>query len=385
MRKHIVVALSALILLCSSLVFAVGSQAGGSESGVYPDRVFQVTKSAKSSGDSLLSAQIIPSFDGEWWVDLQSLGGNSVVVVVKADYLIGNRLESSTDLRAVGSESKHTFLFAGSTYSVTFIYRGATGTSILREHFNPIIPVPPELPPFETAPHAPIVIQSDAEFLNPMSGVLGGAGTSEDPYVIEGWEISESTEIGIKLWYTSSHVVIRNCFVHSIGFPAHGIYLFFAANVVIENCYVESCIGSEIAIGFSHDIRLLDNVVWSDLYIYNSYDCELRGNHIHEAVTTFQYSSDLLLIGNTFSDSEWFGMWFVECYDTLVIHNNFVNNELNVWLYEGNGISWDEGSSKGGNFWSDYTGLDANSDGIGDTPYVIDSLNQDAYPLMAQV
>jgi hypothetical protein len=52
---------------------------------------------------------------------------------------------------------------------------------------------------------------------------------------------------------------------------------------------------------------------------------------------------------------------------------------------------WDDGYPSGGNYWSDYRGVDlysgpyqneTGSDGIGDTPYVIDENNVDHYPLM---
>jgi hypothetical protein len=43
-------------------------------------------------------------------------------------------------------------------------------------------------------------------------------------------------------------------------------------------------------------------------------------------------------------------------------------------------VSWDNGAM--GNYWSDYSGVDQNNDGIGDTPYVIDENNKDSYPLM---
>ena len=36
-----------------------------------------------------------------------------------------------------------------------------------------------------------------------------------------------------------------------------------------------------------------------------------------------------------------------------------------------------------GNYWSDYSGTDANHDGVGDTPYIIGGNLQDRYPLMA--
>jgi len=45
--------------------------------------------------------------------------------------------------------------------------------------------------------------------------------------------------------------------------------------------------------------------------------------------------------------------------------------------------TWDDGYPSGGNYWSDCTFEDQNSDGICDAPYVIDENNQDNYPLMS--
>jgi parallel beta-helix repeat protein len=81
----------------------------------------------------------------------------------------------------------------------------------------------------------------------------------------------------------------------------------------------------------------------------------------------------------------------------VIYHNNFINNRRQVydwsWDFPGKPSinTWDDGYPSGGNYWSDYNGTDfysgpyqneTGSDGIGDTPYVIDENNQDNYPLM---
>jgi hypothetical protein len=45
--------------------------------------------------------------------------------------------------------------------------------------------------------------------------------------------------------------------------------------------------------------------------------------------------------------------------------------------------AWDDGYPSCGNYWSDYNDTDLNGDGIGDTPYIIDTNNTDRYPLMS--
>jgi parallel beta-helix repeat protein len=75
-------------------------------------------------------------------------------------------------------------------------------------------------------------------------------------------------------------------------------------------------------------------------------------------------------------------------------HNNFMGNGSNTSLNNAPGNTWDDGYPSGGNYWSDYAGQDmysgpgqdqSGSDGLGDMPYVIDSDNQDRYPLMHPV
>jgi nitrous oxidase accessory protein NosD len=74
-------------------------------------------------------------------------------------------------------------------------------------------------------------------------------------------------------------------------------------------------------------------------------------------------------------------------------HNNFVNNNVQVYVQSSYNNIWNDGYPSGGNYWSDYGGVDlygglyqneVGSDGVGDTPYAIDANNMDRWPLMTQ-
>ena len=81
---------------------------------------------------------------------------------------------------------------------------------------------------------------------------------------------------------------------------------------------------------------------------------------------------------NTITNNDYGIILFDSSYD-LVFHNNFINNTQQQ-AYSYNSVNlWDNGVE--GNYWSNYTGVDSNNDGIGDTPHVIDTRNRDKHPL----
>jgi parallel beta-helix repeat protein len=74
----------------------------------------------------------------------------------------------------------------------------------------------------------------------------------------------------------------------------------------------------------------------------------------------------------------------------IFFQNKFINDAVKISGPLGSSIEiWDNGYYFGGNYWDDYTGKDVysgpyqnetGSDGIGDTPYIIDANNTDHYP-----
>jgi parallel beta-helix repeat protein len=102
-------------------------------------------------------------------------------------------------------------------------------------------------------------------------------------------------------------------------------------------------------------------------------------------------SNSTSISGNEITANSYCGVFLDSSFNNMFFHNNFINNTRQV-SSDGSPNTWDNGYPSGGNYWSDYTGVDqksgpyqnvTGSDGIGDTPYVIDANNIDRYPLTA--
>jgi len=92
------------------------------------------------------------------------------------------------------------------------------------------------------------------------------------------------------------------------------------------------------------------------------------------------------------------GIWLSSSRNNKLYHNFLVRNTYQVHDQSWDSSSvipsinvWDDGYPSGGNYWSDHNTTDlltgpyqnvTGSDGIGDTPFIIDDNNRDWYPLM---
>jgi len=159
--------------------------------------------------------------------------------------------------------------------------------------------------------------------------------------------------------------------------PFGGITLICRTNVTIENVRITA---------FSRGIIL-----------GSSKSNTISGNNI----TANDWGIDLSLSNNnTISGNNvgnnWFNIGLDSSSNNKFHHNSLIKEDicLQVLRYGSMDISiniWDDGYPSGGNYWSDYAGVDEysgpnqdklGSDGIGDTPHVIDADNADHYPLM---
>ncbi len=192
--------------------------------------------------------------------------------------------------------------------------------------------------------------------------------------IISGNNITINGNIGIYLHASSNHntISINNITANKY----YGIYLYDSSNNGISG----------------NNITNNGDGIW--LYYSSSYNTicgnDITANNGYGIYLYLDYSSSYNSISdnNITNNGHGIYLYYSSSYNSI-FHNNFINNAQQVISNSVN--VWDDGYPSGGNSWSDYNGTDVSkgpyqnetgSDGIGDTPYVIDENNQDRYPLM---
>jgi parallel beta-helix repeat protein len=153
------------------------------------------------------------------------------------------------------------------------------------------------------------------------------------------------------------------------------ISLHNVRNVTIKNCLIKDCIYG-IELNSSSHVTILGNKISeADIPMY----------WLAAAIHILGETSNVTIIGNEITHNKWGILVYVEEPPNLIIHhNNFLeNSEEDVFIWHGFSATWDDG--KEGNYWSKYNGVDNDSDGIGNPPYVIDENNQDNCPFILPI
>jgi|WetSurMetagenome_2_1015567.scaffolds.fasta_scaffold09227_4 hypothetical protein len=171
-----------------------------------------------------------------------------------------------------------------------------------------------------------------------------GAGPNQTP-------TNETFSIGVDLLNRSmTDLTVKNLNIKNFSI---GMYMWTAGSVVQSNSISNAIIGVLIQ---ANGITVRDNYIADNKH----------GLYFGET-STGNISANVQLYGNSFvnNSKQLDGCVCIDYNLSEAVHN------------------WDNGSR--GNFWSDYNGTDSNGDGIGDTPYEIDVLNVDRFPLVENV
>ncbi|MGQ9625202.1 MAG: NosD domain-containing protein, partial [Candidatus Bathycorpusculaceae bacterium] len=201
--------------------------------------------------------------------------------------------------------------------------------------------------------------------------------------------IVNNTQIGIYLrWNCSYNIVAGNTIIDN---QLYGLLLRYGDfNEIVGNTILRNgqCgINISYVMGTQPSYYMypsLNNTVAANTVNFNLYGIALKGEASYNTI-----------VNNTIADNSYGIFLSIDQYEYTpygneIYHNNFIGNTV-LQAYDEGANTFDNGYPSGGNYWSNYTGTDeftgpyqneTGSDGIGDTPYIINIDSQDNYPLM---
>jgi parallel beta-helix repeat protein len=228
-----------------------------------------------------------------------------------------------------------------------------------------------------------------------INGVVGGfvVHVVANDVLIEGFAIngSASTTIGVYFDHSDNSVLNDSSIANVTYYDGYAVYAAYSNSSAIDQNVVGPDSSSGILITNSLDFSVSDNYVHNNggygINLNASLDGLITGNNAYEnyfdGIGISQGSNGTTITGNSIINNEEFGVDVIDrnCVDNLIYDNNIIQNGKQASVVSAN--FWDNGVE--GNYWSDYTGVDQDHDGIGDTPYVLSPNDADYFPLMGML
>jgi len=169
-----------------------------------------------------------------------------------------------------------------------------------------------------------------------------------------------------------------------------GIDLTNVSNVTIKNIEIKAF---QFGIWLNRPYQVSNNKFFGNTITNNTYGVwvfasnntlsrNTIANNTDTGVVIDLDSSNNIITGNRMMNNTR-GIWIIAASNNTICHNDFIDNTQQVHIpMPGHSNFWDDGYPSGGNYWSDYTGVDSDHDGIGDSWHEIDESNIDHDPLM---